>query len=81
MHTVVIFMFLHSSPLDLITKSTALKSDFKAELANLLTKQLTSNFKYDVYLKNKLECLIVVFWQVWLGNNPSVYPHVKVAFF
>ena len=28
MHTVVIFMFLHSSPLDLITKSTALKSDF-----------------------------------------------------
>ena len=27
-HTVVIFMFLHSSPLDLITKSTALKSSF-----------------------------------------------------
>ena len=29
MHTVVIFMFLHSSSLDLITKSTALKSEFK----------------------------------------------------
>ena len=29
MHAVVIFMFLHSSSLDLITKSTALKSDFK----------------------------------------------------
>ena len=35
MHTVVIFMFLHSSSLDLITKSTALKSDFKDRLIDI----------------------------------------------
>ena len=80
MHTVVIVMFLHNSSLDLITKSTALKSDFKNRLKGNYQKETNKQKLKKTVTLSQFLTNIPKYLFLYLIKKKKVKPFLKLNF-